>query len=83
MPTALGPRPSRSLISQAPDGFRIAAAAPSGVPVGASLSRRRDRGRRRVLYLVWPAEGWIRGTVARRSRPARFSHVGTVRYDRA
>ena len=27
-----------------------------------------------VLYL-WPAEGWVRGTVARRSRPPRFSHV--------
>ena len=30
-----------------------------------------------VLYL-WPDYGWVRGTVARRSRAAGFSHV--VRY---
>jgi hypothetical protein len=33
-----------------------------------------------VLYR-WPVEGWVRGTVARRSRTVGFSHV--VRYGRA
>ena len=32
-----------------------------------------------VLYL-WPDYGWVRGTVARRSRAAGFTHV--VRYGR-
>ena len=35
-----------------------------------------------VLYL-WPDYGWVRGTVARRSRAAGFSHVTVVRYSRA
>ena len=55
----------------APAGFRIAA--PSEVPAGAALVGRA------VLY-QWPTEGWVRGTVARRSRAAGFSHV--VRYGR-
>jgi len=33
-----------------------------------------------VLYR-WPVEGWVCGTVARRSRTVGFSHV--VRYGRA
>jgi hypothetical protein len=32
----------------------------------------------RQLMYKWPADGWVRGTVLRRSRVAGFSHV--VRY---
>ncbi len=51
--------------------------APSEVRAGAALV---GQGRQAVLYR-WPDEGWVRGTVARRSRSAGFSHV--VRYGRA
>ena len=55
----------------APAGFRLAA--PTEVLTGAALIGQA------VLYR-WPAEGWVRGTVARRSRAAGFTHV--VRYGR-
>jgi hypothetical protein len=55
----------------APAGFRLAA--PSEVLTGAALVGQA------VLYR-WPDEGWVRGTVARRSQTAGFSHV--VRYGR-
>ena len=57
----------------APAGFRLAA--PTEVLAGAALVGQA------VLYR-WPAEpeGWVRGTVARRSRTARFSHM--VQYGR-
>ena len=60
----------------APAGFLIAAPSQAEVrvPAGAALV-----GRAAVLYL-WPAEGWLRGTVARSSRAAGFSQV--VRYGR-
>ena len=32
----------------------------------------------RAVLFHWPSEGWVRGTVVRRSRAAGFSHV--VRY---
>ena len=63
------PRTPAPLI--APAGFRPTA--PSEVLVGAALVGQA------VLYR-WPEEGWVRGTVARRSRTAGFSHV--VRYGR-
>ena len=56
----------------APAGFRLAA--PTEVLAGAELIGQA------VLY-HWPDEGWVHGTVARRSRTAGFSHV--VRYGRA
>ena len=55
----------------APAGFRLAA--PAEVLAGAALTGQA------VLYR-WPDEGWVRGTVARRTRAAGFSHV--VRYGR-
>jgi len=55
----------------APAGFRLAA--PAAVLAGAALVGQA------VLYR-WPDEGWVRGTVARRSRAAGFTHV--VRYGR-
>ena len=70
---APGPGPARGWASPgAPAGFRFAA--PSEVLAGAALVGQA------VLYR-WPADGWVRGTVARRSRTAGFSHV--VRYRRA
>ena len=56
----------------APAGFRIAAQ--TEALAGTALVGQA------VLYL-WPDYGWVRGTVARRSRAAGFSHV--VRYSRA
>ena len=50
----------------APAGFRLAALA-EGL-TGAALVGRA------VLYR-WPAEGWVRGTVVRRTRAAGFTHV--------
>ena len=47
-------------------GFRLAA--PAEVLTGAALIGQA------VLYR-WPAEGWVRCTVARRSRAAGFTHV--------
>ena len=55
----------------APAGFRLAA--PDEVRTGAALVGQA------VLY-CWPDEGWVRGTVVRRSRSSGFSHV--VRYGR-
>ena len=55
----------------APAGFRFAD--PGEVLNGAALIGKA------VLYR-WPTEGWVRGTVARRSRAAGFTHV--VRYGR-
>ena len=63
------PAPARML---APAGFRVAA--PTEALAGTALVGQP------VLYL-WPDYGWVRGTVARRSRAAGFSHV--VRYSRA
>ena len=57
----------------APAGFRLAAP-----PEVVSLSGPAVVGRPVLFY--WPADGWVRGTVARRSRAAGHSHV--VRYDR-
>ena len=54
----------------APTGFRLAA--PAEVLSGPALVGRA------VRLFRWPTEGWVRGTVARRSRAAGFSHV--VRY---
>jgi hypothetical protein len=54
-----------------PAGFRLATSAE--VLAGAALVGQA------VLYR-WPVEGWVRGTVAGRSRAAGFSHV--VRYGR-
>ncbi len=54
-----------------PAGFRLAAA--SEVLTGTALVGQA------VLYR-WPVDGWIRGTVAGRSRKTGFSHV--VRYGR-
>ncbi len=56
-----------------PAGFRLAARA-SSQGAGAALVGQ-------VLLYRWPVEGWVRGTVAGRSRAAGFSHV--VRYGRA
>ena len=56
-----------------PAGFRLAAS--SEVLSGTALV-----GHAAVLYR-WPVDGWVRGTVAARSRAAGFSHV--VRYGRA
>ena len=53
----------------APTGFRLAA--PAEVLSGPALVGR-------AVLFRWPTEGWVRGTVARRSRAAGFSHV--VRY---
>ena len=53
----------------APAGFRLAA--PTEVLTGAALIGQA------VLYR-WPAEGWVRGTVARRTRAAGV----VVRYGR-
>ena len=53
----------------APAGFRLPT--PAEVAKGPALVGRT------VLY-DWPGDGWVRGTVARRSRTERFSHV--VRY---
>jgi hypothetical protein len=53
----------------APAGFRLAD--PSEVASGSALVGR-------TVLFRWPSEGWVRGTVARRSRAAGFSHV--VRY---
>ena len=53
----------------APSGFRLAA--PDEVPDGSALVGR-------AVFSRWPADGWVRGTVVRRSRAAGFSHV--VRY---
>ena len=55
----------------APAGFRLAA--PTEVLTGAALIGQA------VLYR-WPTEGWARGTVARSTRAAGFTHV--VRYGR-
>ena len=55
----------------APPGFRLAA--PAEVLAGAALVGQA------VLYR-WPDAGWVRGTVARRTRAAGFTHV--VRYGR-
>ena len=52
-------------------GFRLAA--PAEVLTGAALVGQAELYRR-------PTEGWVRGTVARRSRAAGFTHV--VRYGR-
>jgi hypothetical protein len=54
-----------------PAGFRLAAH--DEVRTGAALVGQT------VLY-CWPDEGWVRGTVVRRSRTSGFSHV--VRYGR-
>ena len=54
-----------------PAGFRLAS--PAEVLTGAALIGQA------VLY-SWPAEGWVRGTVARRTWAAGFTHV--VRYGR-
>ena len=53
----------------APIGFRLAA--PAEVLTGSALVGR-------TVMFRWPTEGWVRGTVVRRSRAAGFSHV--VRY---
>ena len=53
----------------APIGFRLAA--PAEVLTGSALVGR-------PVMFRWPTEGWVRGTVVRRSRAAGFSHV--VRY---
>ena len=53
----------------APAGFRLAA--PTEVVTGSALLGR-------AVLFHWPADGWVRGTVVRRSRAAGFSHV--VRY---
>ena len=53
----------------APAGFRLAT--PTEVVTGSALLGR-------AVLFHWPADGWVRGTVARRSRAAGFSHV--VRY---
>jgi hypothetical protein len=55
-----------------PAGFRLAASS-EGLTGTALVGQA-------VLY-HWPVEGWVRGTVAARSRAAGFSHV--VRYGRA
>ncbi len=55
-----------------PAGFRLAASS-EGL-VGPALVGQ-------VVLYRWPVEGWVRGTVAARSRAAGFSHV--VRYGRA
>ena len=54
-----------------PAGFRLAAS--SEGRAGAALVGQ-------VVLYRWPMEGWVRGTVAGRSRAAGFSHV--VRYGR-
>jgi hypothetical protein len=56
----------------APAGFRLAS--PADLLAGAALVGQA------VLYW-WPSDGWVRGTVARSSRAAGFSHV--VRYGRS
>ena len=52
----------------APAGFRLAAAAPAEVATGSALLGR-------AVLFHWPSEGWVRGTVTRRSRAAGISHV--------
>jgi len=75
---AAGPRPAAPAPAQgpaplvAPAGWRLAAAAE--VPAEAALIGQA------VLY-HWPDDGWVRGTIARRTRATGFSHV--VRYGRA
>jgi hypothetical protein len=55
-----------------PAGFRLAASS-EGLTGTALVGQ--------VVLYHWPVEGWVRGTVAARSRAAGFSHV--VRYGRA
>ena len=69
MPVPAAPPPAPPLV--APAGFRLAVQ--SEVVTGPALV-----GRSVLFY--WPTDGWVRGTVARRSRAAGHSHV--VRYDR-
>ena len=69
MPVPAAPPPAPPLV--APAGFRLAVQ--SEVVTGPALV-----GRSVLFY--WPTDGWVRGTVARRSRTAGHSHV--VRYDR-
>jgi hypothetical protein len=68
VPAAPAP-PGPAVAPVAPAGFRLAA--PAEVATGSAV-------RGRTVLFHWPAEGWVRGTVARRSRAAGFSHV--VRY---
>ena len=68
-PPAPGPSPAAVVATPptAPTGFRLAS--PADVLAGAALVGQA------VLYW-WPSDGWVRGTVARRSRTAGFSaHV--------
>ena len=69
-PAAPVPAPAPpALPPVAPAGFRLAT--PLEVATGSSLLCR-------AVLFHWQADGWVRGTVARRSRAAGFSHV--VRY---
>ena len=64
------PPPARALAPcVAPVGFRLATAAE--VVTGTALVGR-------AVLFFWPTDGWVRGTVVRRSRAAGFSHV--IRY---
>ncbi len=67
LPVPVPDAPAAALV--VPPGFRLADVAE--VRSGAALVGRQ------LLYR-WPADGWVRGTVQRRSRVAGFSHV--VRY---
>ena len=66
VPGRAGPGPTALV---APPGFRLAD--PPEFVSGSALVGR-------VVLFRWPADGWVRGTVARRSRATGFSHV--VRY---
>ena len=71
-PLQLRPPPPAApplVVQAAPAGFRLPT--PAQVAKGPALVVGT------VLY-YWPCDGWVRGTVARRSRTRGFSHV--VRY---
>jgi hypothetical protein len=71
-PAAPPPAPPPPAALVPPAGFRLAASS-EGLTGTALVGQ--------VVLYHWPVEGWVRGTVAARSRAAGFSHV--VRYGRA
>ena len=74
--TALPPRDGQPALVKQAEELRAAIgalASPADVLAGAALVGQ-------VVLYFWPSDGWVRGTVARRSRAAGFSHV--VRYAR-